>query len=54
LNVIDQGSHFFEKKLWEGEMCLREDYVTEASINEKMNVDNRNYKKYRFLAINTT
>ena len=27
-------------------MYLRKDYMTEVSINEKMNVNNRNHKKY--------
>jgi len=42
-----------KRKLWEGEMYLRKDYMTEVSINEKMNVNNRNHKKYRYLAMNT-
>ena len=35
-------------------MYLRKDYMTEVSINEKMNVNNRNHKKYRYLAKTTT
>ena len=42
-----------KRKLWEGAMYLRKDYMTEVSINEKMNVNNRNHKKYRYLAKTT-